>query len=57
MLRRELEIFKVTFSPSGHDSYGAGEDWRVGNHDDLVLAVALALWSAKGMPPIETKIT
>ena len=29
---------------TGHDSYGAGEDWRVGNNDDLVLAVAMACW-------------
>jgi alkanesulfonate monooxygenase SsuD/methylene tetrahydromethanopterin reductase-like flavin-dependent oxidoreductase (luciferase family) len=27
----------------GYDTYGAGDDWRVGNHDDLVLATAIAL--------------
>ncbi len=27
-----------------HDSYGA---WREGTHDDLVLAVALALWAGE----------
>lgn len=43
-LRGELENFKAKISLSGHDSYGAGEDWRAGNHDDLVLAVALAVW-------------
>ena len=29
---------------TAHDSYGA---WREGTHDDLVLAVALALWTAQ----------
>ena len=24
----------------GHDAYGAGADWREGNRDDLVLALA-----------------
>jgi hypothetical protein len=45
-LRDELLNFKVTFTASGHDSYGAGADWRSGNHDDLVLGLAIALWSA-----------
>lgn len=44
VLTAELEGFQVKISLSGHDSYGAGEDWRENNHDDLVLAVALALW-------------
>lgn len=43
-LVEELQNFKVTVSASGHDSYGAGADWREGNHDDLVLALALAIW-------------
>ena len=34
--------FKVTLSASGHDSYA--NDWRENPHDDLVLAVALAVW-------------
>jgi hypothetical protein len=29
---------------TGHDSYG---QWREGQHDDLVLAVALAAWWAE----------
>ncbi len=29
---------------TGHDSYGAGADWREGHHDDLVLSVAMAAW-------------
>jgi hypothetical protein len=40
----ELENFKVKIDPkTAHDSYGA---WREGAHDDLVLAVALACWTA-----------
>lgn len=46
-LTAELENFKATINAGGHDSYGAGADWREGNHDDLVLAVALAAWDAK----------
>lgn len=41
-LSREMLAFKVKFSPTGHDSYG--NDWRENDHDDMVLAVALAAW-------------
>lgn len=45
VLTTELENFQVKINiATGHDSYGAAEDWREGNHDDLVLAVALAVW-------------
>jgi hypothetical protein len=41
-LVRELQNFQVKISlDTAHDSYGA---WRDGTHDDLVLAVALAVW-------------
>jgi len=43
-LRAELKNFRARIGANGHDSYGAGDDWRDGNHDDLVLAVALSLW-------------
>ena len=44
-LVRELENFQVKINlDTAHDSYGA---WREGTHDDLVLAVSLALWIAK----------
>lgn len=47
-LKTELTNFKAKISLSGHDSYGAGggaEDWRGGGaHDDLTLAVAMAVW-------------
>lgn len=42
-LINELMNFKVTISQKGHDSY---EAWREGIHDDMVLATALALWTA-----------
>lgn len=41
-LRHELEAFRVTINPAtAHDSYSA---WREQDHDDLVLATALAVW-------------
>jgi hypothetical protein len=44
LLRREMENFRVkTDLRTGHDQY---EAWRVGEHDDLVMAVALASWYA-----------
>src|SRR5829696_8262980 len=46
-LKQELDNFKAKISLSGHDSYGAGEDWRESNHDDLVLSVALGCWHSE----------
>jgi hypothetical protein len=41
-LRKELLNFKVKINiATAHDSY---EAWREGDHDDLVLAVAMACW-------------
>jgi hypothetical protein len=48
-LVRELQNFQVKISDTAHDSYGA---WREGAHDDLVLAVALAMWTTTGGPGI-----
>ena len=46
-LVRELADYRVKISASGHDTYSA----REGQHDDLVLAVALAVWTAeRGQP-------
>ena len=44
-LRIELASFhpKINLT-TGHDSYGADGPWREGRHDDLVLAVAMAVW-------------
>jgi len=42
VLKKELLNFRVKISPeTAHDSY---EHWREGDHDDLVLATALAAW-------------
>ncbi len=41
-LRREMEHFQVKITEAGNDTYGV---WREGQHDDLVLAVALAAWT------------
>jgi hypothetical protein len=43
ILMSELADFRVRISASGSDTYGA---WRGGAHDDLVLALALAVWWA-----------
>ncbi len=43
-LEQELAAFNYKISDAGHDTYGA---WREGKHDDLVLAVALAVWYAE----------
>jgi hypothetical protein len=50
ILVQELLNFRVSISLSGRDTYGAGEDWREGAHDDLVLAVALAAWYGENAP-------
>lgn len=43
VLTQELQNFEVSISQSGFDSYEA----RTGKHDDLVLALAMALWVAQ----------
>jgi hypothetical protein len=42
-LTAEMMAFQAKINTHAHDSYGA---WREGAHDDLVLAVALAVWQA-----------
>jgi hypothetical protein len=49
-LVKELGNIRIKISLGGHDTYGA---WREGQHDDLVLAAALACWrSTKREPPV-----
>ncbi len=49
-LTKELLSFQVKIDmTTAHDSYGA---WREGQHDDLVLALALALWHAERHTPV-----
>jgi hypothetical protein len=43
----ELGAFDYTISSTGHDTYG--NDWRQNAHDDLVLAVSLAVFYAEKM--------
>jgi hypothetical protein len=43
-LVEELLSYRVTISDAGHDSYGP---WREQAHDDLVLALAVAAWTAE----------
>jgi len=44
LLLAEAMNFKMKITASGNDTY---EAWRSGQHDDLVLAVALACWQAR----------
>jgi len=44
VLIQELKGFRAKISAAGRDSYEAGGDWRSAPHDDLVLALAMALW-------------
>jgi hypothetical protein len=49
VLRDELLNFRIKINiATGHDSY---EHWREGDHDDLVLAAAMAVWSARKPQP------
>lgn len=47
VLVRELENFKAKITKSGHETF---EAWRDGDHDDLVLAMALCVWWASITP-------
>jgi hypothetical protein len=44
VLVRELQDFRVEYTASGHLTFNA----RSGRHDDLVLALAIAVWVAHG---------
>jgi hypothetical protein len=47
VLQRELLNFRVTISLAGHDSYSA----REGEHDDILLACAIAAWFGEHWTP------
>jgi hypothetical protein len=52
----ELLNYRYKITDAGNDTYGA---WREGQHDDLVLALALAVWAAErfgGAPVGETLV-
>jgi hypothetical protein len=46
-LVRELLQFQVKVTRAAHETFGS---WRDGQHDDLVLAVAVAAWQAERCP-------
>lgn len=46
-LAKELSDFRTKISAAANEQFGA---WRTGQHDDLVLAVALAVWVMEKYP-------
>jgi hypothetical protein len=52
-LTRELSTFKVKITTAGNETF---ESWRERDHDDLVLAVALAVWFAERDRPQDWNI-
>jgi hypothetical protein len=44
---------RVKVTLNGHEMY---EHWRSGDHDDLVLAVALACWQARRWREVGGKV-
>lgn len=48
-LARELADFQVRVTAAANEQFGT---WREGQHDDLVLAVAIAAWLAEEIQPI-----
>jgi len=48
LLRKEMAEMEVRVSAAGTEQFGA---WREGEHDDLVLAVALACWGMQDRYP------
>ncbi len=47
LLKKELLNFRVKITAAMNETFAA---WREGIHDDLVLAVALAVWAADKTP-------
>jgi hypothetical protein len=48
-LVKEMAEMRVKISGSGNEQFGA---WRNGEHDDLVLAVAMACWGVRKVTPL-----
>jgi hypothetical protein len=53
LLVKELLAFKVKITAAANEVY---ESWRERDHDDLVLAVALACWHAERAPRPEVRV-
>ncbi len=58
---RELHAFRVKITDAGHDTYAA---WRESAHDDYVLALSIAAYTAETLTtyvgeikPLEKEIT
>ena len=51
-LVKEMAEMRVKISGSGNEQFGA---WRSGEHDDLVLAVAMACWGVTRVTPMVKK--
>jgi hypothetical protein len=50
VLTQELLNFQAKITTAANDTYGA---WRDGSHDDIVLALAIALWHTRQhQPPV-----
>jgi hypothetical protein len=47
VLVQELENFRVRITPAANEVFG---EWREGQHDDLVFALALAAWVGENWP-------
>jgi hypothetical protein len=47
ILVKELQNFKIKLTTTGNEQF---EHWREGDHDDLVLAVAMAVWFGENFP-------
>jgi len=50
ILTKELKDFRVKTTLTGHQRFEAGESWREGAHDDLVLSLSLAVWWGEHRP-------
>jgi hypothetical protein len=51
ILVRELLAFEAKITTTSHDQYEAAS-WREGEHDDLVLALAMAVWQLTAGPRV-----
>ncbi|HWG42025.1 MAG TPA: hypothetical protein VN688_04505, partial [Gemmataceae bacterium] len=47
-LQKELADFQSRITPAANEQFGV---WREGQHDDLVLAIAIAIWLAERSQP------